>query len=251
MTSLRLCFAATAALALCFSSQPPTSSAEEPSRPARTTETVARGKELYAVRCAKCHGPEGKGDGAERGDTLPRPRDFTAKQFKYVTTENHVPSAGDLFRTISLGLPGTAMKGVQEEVPEPDRWALAYYVQELAQLELDPKPLAIPARPETDDKLIRKGSRLFLMNCTKCHGQKGLGDGTTAETLKDANGDPILPRNLVADPLRGGDAPEQIFCRLKLGLKGSPMDPPEAFPLLKDDEAWALVAYVLSLRAGK
>lgn len=251
MTLFRLTLAAAAALLVCGSPLLPTSIAEEPPQPARTPETVARGKDLYVAHCAKCHGPEGKGDGAERGDSLPRPRDFTAKQFKYVTTENRVPSAGDLFRTISVGLPGTAMKGVQEDVPEADRWALAYYLQELAELEHNPRPLAIPQRPETDDQLVRKGSRLFLMNCTKCHGQRGLGDGTTADTLKDANGDPIRPRNLVADPLRGGDAPEQIFCRLKLGLKGSPMDPPEAYPLLKDDDAWALVAYVLSLRTKK
>ncbi len=225
--------------------------AQEPPRARfeRSPESLARGRELYDAHCRKCHGPEGKGDGPERGETLPAPRDFTRKQFRYVTTENRAPSPEDLARVIRRGLPGTAMAGVAD-LAEADVWALAYRVQELAGTEPEPKPLAVAPRPEDPD-LRRKGSRLFLANCAKCHGAGGKGDGAAAGSLKDDDGRPVRPRNLVDDPLRGGSEPEQVYCRIKLGLPGSSMVPPVAFPALKDEQAWALVEFVLGLREPK
>ncbi len=225
--------------------RPPTAAG---TRPERTPAVIAAGREVYVAHCLKCHGPEGKGDGPERGEAIPRPRDFTKRRFKYVSTLDKSPSAEDLFRVVSRGLPGTTMTALQETLPESDRWAVIYYVQELAALDPEPDPLVLPARPPVDRALLKTGFKTFLAQCAKCHGPKGRGDGVAADSLKDVDGNTILPRDLVEAPLRGGEEPEQLFCRVKLGLPGTPMEPPEAFATLSDEQIWAVVEYIRSLR---
>ena len=51
-------------------------------RPAATSATGAKGKQLYEANCVQCHGAEGKGDGYGAPFLVPPPRDFTAGQFK-------------------------------------------------------------------------------------------------------------------------------------------------------------------------
>ena len=92
-------------------------------RPALTSATVAKGKQLYDANCIQCHGPEGKGDGYGAPFLVPPPRDFTAGQFKFRTTAGGLlPTDDDLFRTISRGANGTGMPPV--EVPAQRRGAL-------------------------------------------------------------------------------------------------------------------------------
>ncbi len=228
-----------------------TAAAAKTGKPERTPETIAAGKEVFKAQCEKCHGPEGKGDGISKGVALPQPADFTQRRFKYVSTENRVPSENDLFRTVSDGIAGTQMAGFKDTVREPDRWAAVYYLQELAKFENPPKPYAVPARPAYGDNEKRQAGRIFLSSCVKCHGVQGQGDGVAADTLKDGMGNPIKPRSLADQPFGGGMEPEQVFCRIKLGMNGSPMEPPESYPRVEDKDAWALVEYVLNLRTKK
>lgn len=71
-------------------------------------ESVARGARLYASEgCVSCHGPTGKGDGAqEQRDDLGvpiRPRDLTRGFFK------GSPEPQQLYARLLLGMPGTPM----------------------------------------------------------------------------------------------------------------------------------------------
>jgi mono/diheme cytochrome c family protein len=72
------------------------------------TATLAEGApqgvaELYATRCAFCHGVKGAGDGVA-GDALqPRPTDFTKAEFWKGATTEQIRGA------IVNGKPGTAM----------------------------------------------------------------------------------------------------------------------------------------------
>jgi mono/diheme cytochrome c family protein len=220
-------------------------------KPARTPETIAAGREVYRAQCEKCHGAEGKGDGPSRGVALPQPRDFSKKQFKYVSTESRVPSEDDLYRRVTLGIAGTQMAAFGDTVGEWDRWAVVYYVQQLAGIEPAPKAYPIPPRPAYGDAEKRQAGRLYLTHCVKCHGAQGKGDGIAADTLKDAAGNPIRPRNLVAEPLASGEDAEETFCRIRLGMAGTPMEPPESYPVLQDKDAWALAEYVFGLRGKK
>ncbi len=92
--------------------------------PAPTPQLLAQGKALYegpAAGCSACHGLTGEGNGPVAFAIKPPPRNFKTEPFK------GGDSVGQVFTTITLGLPNTRMVGYPM-LPEADRWALAYYV---------------------------------------------------------------------------------------------------------------------------
>jgi cytochrome c5 len=70
---------------------------------------VERGKELFARQCAVCHGETGDGAGKFAYVMNPRPRNLQQGNFKIASTEDQVPTQEGLIRTISRGMPGSAM----------------------------------------------------------------------------------------------------------------------------------------------
>ncbi len=223
---------------------------DDPSgKPARTEDVINVGKRVYAEHCAKCHGPQGKGDGTEKGLTPPKPRDLTAGKFKFVSTTSKLPTEDDLYRIVRGGSVGTKMEAFSQKLSEYRCWAVVYYLQQLAGIENDELTLyEVPPMPPRKPEDKKEGQRLFLANCSKCHGDGGKGDGVGAGTLRDINGDLIPPRDLTVDPMRGGEEPEDLFLRIKLGIPGTPMEPPEGYPDISDHEVWLLVNHTLSLR---
>ena len=85
---------------------------------------LQRGSRLYATECASCHGTNGKGDGVLAKGLDPVPADF--HDHERVAQR----SVYGFYNAITLGVAGTAMKGFGE-LPEDDRWALAFYVAAL------------------------------------------------------------------------------------------------------------------------
>jgi mono/diheme cytochrome c family protein len=49
---------------------------------------VAAGKAKYDMFCASCHGPTGQGDGPVGAALNPKPRDFSAGEFKFDTDKD-------------------------------------------------------------------------------------------------------------------------------------------------------------------
>src|SRR5438105_11626202 len=73
-------------------------------------EAKEAGKQIYMKRCMPCHGVNGDGNGPTADTLNPRPRDFTRGLFKLRTTGwKEAPTEADHFRTVSRGIPGTAM----------------------------------------------------------------------------------------------------------------------------------------------
>jgi len=93
-----------------------------------TPELVAKGKSLFAVNCASCHGANGFGDGPAAVALNPKPRNFHEGYWKYGG------GVARVVRTISTGSPGTAMTAFTN-IPLEDRFALAHFVRSLS-----PKP---------------------------------------------------------------------------------------------------------------
>jgi cytochrome c oxidase cbb3-type subunit I/II len=132
-----------------FADEPPEAPLFIPPPPQPTPELLAHGKQLWEeVKCAQCHGDQGKGDGPSAGELKDdwgfpiRPADLTTGLFK------SGPSPRDIFRTMSTGLNGTPMPSFVGVLPDDqDRWALAYYVLSLSSYKdpLTGKPLPIPA----------------------------------------------------------------------------------------------------------
>ena len=231
--------------------------------PPATEELLAEGQVIYFRRCSFCHGLLGDGEGPAAEFLDPRPRDFTLGTFKFRTTESgELPTDEDIFRTVSRGLPGTAMQAFDDDLiknglSEDQRWAVIAYIQSFApefdDPELDPvatnKVVALPAeRPAYSDDLVAKGKKVFeRAKCWECHGKLGRGDGQKSFDRKDDWGFPIRIRN-VTHPwkIKAGSEVEDIYMRFSTGISGTPM--PSFVKALSSEERWYLANYIKSLQ---
>lgn len=235
------------------------------SRPEPTEEALLDGKKIFDFRCSPCHGVKGDGEGPVAATLEPRPRDFTAGNFRFRTTKTgEVPQDEDLFRTITRGIPGSAMPS-WAPLPADDRWKLIYHVKKLSgwfdDEEFSPyreeAVLDLGHPPPRTEEIVREGEKLFKeegANCIVCHGQNGRGNGTGPDAQKkNAKKERIWPRDL-SKPWRykNGSRVEDIFRTLTGGLTGTPM-PSSLESLHKSDPAqdaqmrWAIAYFVESL----
>ena len=98
-----------------------------------TPELIAKGKVLFMVNCASCHGQNGMGDGPAAAALNPKPRNFHEGYWKY---------GGGIARvvqTISTGSPGTAMAAFTNLSIE-ERFAIAHYERSFAPKQEEDKP---------------------------------------------------------------------------------------------------------------
>ena len=230
----------------------------------RSSEWTKYGKEVYERRCLGCHGEKGDGNGpAATFLNTQRPRNFVSGVFKFHLNKEAIPSDGDLLRTITRGVRGTAMPAWYE-LPLNDRLAVVQYIKyELAVDRSDPNkpyaffaeeppsaPLYIGRPPAPTLETIERGKTVWQgAKCWECHGNTGKGDGEKAAGLKDDLGFPILPADLTAGQFKSGPAAEDIFRTMTTGLSGTPM--PSYRDALPEADRWALSYYVLSLSAFK
>lgn len=91
-----------------------------------TPEVVARGKEVYDVNCAVCHGAQGNGDGVGGAALNPKPRNFHSPTGEW----KNGASANSIYVTLVYGIPGTGMASYKA-LPATDRIALTHYVRSL------------------------------------------------------------------------------------------------------------------------
>ena len=95
-------------------------------------EIRKHGESLFQSLCARCHGKNGRGNGPFVSFLLQKPRDFTSRTFKQRVDGSDIESVDiSLYRTLSLGIKGTAMPAWSALSPR-DRWALVHYVKTLA-----------------------------------------------------------------------------------------------------------------------
>ena len=87
-----------------------------------TPALIAKGKSIFEVNCASCHGTNGKGDGPAASALNPKPRDYTSGYWRYGG------GVARIVQTITNGSPGTAMAPFPG-IPLEDRFALAHYVR--------------------------------------------------------------------------------------------------------------------------
>jgi cytochrome c oxidase cbb3-type subunit I/II len=228
----------------------------------RSVQMIAYGKEVYERRCMGCHGVKGDGNGLAATFLFnQRPRNFNLGVFKFRVTQKPVPTDGDLLRTITRGVRGTAMPAWYE-LPLNDRVAVIEYIKyELAVDHSDPAkpyayfveepagaPLVVGPPPPPTAELINHGKDVWQSaKCWECHGHTGKGDGEKAAGLKDDFGFPVRPANLTGGQFKSGPAVEDIFRTISTGLSGTPM--PSYRDSLSEADRWALAYYILSLSA--
>jgi mono/diheme cytochrome c family protein len=222
-------------------------------RPA-SPDLLALGKRLYEKQCSACHALDGRGDGEAAYLLYPKPRDFTAGMFALVSTWERVPTDEDLYRTISRGMPGSAMPS-WGHLSEEERWGLVHYVKSFV-----PRPRQIPAAADpkreggTGQGVIRvppeppftseargRALELYRDACASCHGPTGRGDGATDQV--DDKGYPTRPRDLTLGVFKGSPEPVHLYRRIVAGMPGTPM-PMSDWAYATD--AWHLVHLIRS-----
>jgi cytochrome c oxidase cbb3-type subunit I/II len=230
----------------------------------RSNEWIAHGKEVYERRCVGCHGIAGDGNGPAATFMFnQRPRSFAAAVFKFRLTKEPLPTDGDLLRTITRGVRGTAMPAWYD-LPLNDRLAVIQYIKyELAVDRSDPAepyaffveeppgaPLYIAKPPEASQQILDRGKEVWqVAKCWECHGMTGKGDGEKAAGLKDDLGFGIVPADLTSGQFKSGATVEDIFRTMTTGMSGTPM--PSYRDALPEQDRWALSYYVLALSAYK
>jgi DMSO reductase family type II enzyme heme b subunit len=213
------------------------------------------GKPVYDRWCAECHGVEGRGDGPAATYMLPRPRDFTQARYQIRTTATgELPTDADIMHVIVNGMPGTAMPG-WPKLSRSEQTQLVEYLKTMSrffQSEAAPTPISVGRAPRASDDAVEEGRQLYdQLECWKCHGLAGRGDGTSAPTQEDDNGMPIRPADLSKNWLfNGGGTVQDIYMRLRTGLDGTPM--PSSSDLLDanvitEPQLWNVAHYVRSL----
>lgn len=187
---------------------------------------------------------------------LPPPRDFTRALYQIRTTASgELPTDADILRVIDEGMPGTAMPGWRTLLSRSEREALVGYLKTFSRF-FDqgepPQALAFGRTPRATEETLREGREFYeRIECWKCHGQAGRGDGPSAPTQTDDAGFPIRPADLTENwHFNGGGTVEDIYRRLRTGMDGTPM--PSFSDLLDagfmtEQQLWSVAHYVRSL----
>jgi DMSO reductase family type II enzyme heme b subunit len=231
---------------------------------------ASEGEQLFANYCAACHGEKGDGNGPAARFLYPKPRNFGEGKFRLASTENHVPTNADLMNVITRGMPGSAMFPFGH-LSEEERHALVAQVRRLTRTgietrlksdlaksgdQVDPaeveelvdeqtkvtQSIELPQDlPAPGPESVARGRDLYKVSCMPCHGETGKGDGV--QDQRDDNGMPTRPRDFTRGIFKGGREPIELYARIRLGMRGTPMPANRLEPAKIGD----LINYVLSL----
>ena len=211
----------------------------------------------YRRYCAGCHGTAGDGNGDDATWLDPKPRDFTQAVFKCRSTPTGtLPTDEDLFNTIARGVTNSNMPP-WNTFTHQERADLVAYIKTFSprwQKEKAGEPIKIPPETPVTIESISHGKALFVkMECWKCHGTQGKGDGPSASTLTDSKDQPIRPYNFASggneSRFKCGTTNEDIYKIFMTGVDGTPM--PSFADVVQPNDAWDLVHFLRVLQTHR
>jgi mono/diheme cytochrome c family protein len=217
------------------------------------------GKQLFYRYCWGCHGFRGDGNGE---NWLPpsswlgpylniQPRDFVAATFKCRSTlTGTLPTDQDLYNSLVRGFVNSAMPS-WITLTDQNRADLVAFIKTFSarwKNEKSGDPIKAPPETKLTVESIKQGQQLFQkLECWKCHGQEGRGDGPSASTLTDSNDQPIRPYNFaVGSRFKCGATNQDLYKIFITGLDGTPM--PSFADVIKPEDAWDLVHFLRTLQ---
>jgi cytochrome c oxidase cbb3-type subunit 2 len=209
------------------------------------------GRQLYFRYCWGCHGPHGNGMGENEPWVTPQPRNFVAAVFKCRSTPTGtLPLDSDLFNTLKRGFNFTNMPS-WAALTDQNRADLVAFIKTFSprwKSEKPGDPIQIPPEPTLTIGSIKHGQELFQkLECWKCHGQEGRGDGPSASTLTDSNDQPIRPYDFTSDNRsKCGRTNQDLYKIFMTGVDGTPM--PSFADVVKPEDAWDLVHFLRTLQ---
>jgi mono/diheme cytochrome c family protein len=205
------------------------------------------GKGLYRRYCIGCHGAQGDGNGENAPYIDPKPRDFTLATFKCRSTPTGtLPVDSDLIHTLERGVLSSNMPSWLPLSPQ-NRQDLIAYIKTFSprwKTEKPGTPIPVPPEPAVTADRVKNGRELFQkMECWKCHGTEGRGDGPSAPTLTDSKDRPIVPYDFTTGHrFKCGVTDQDLYKIFMTGLDGTPM--PSFADNINPDQAWDLVFYL-------
>jgi len=217
----------------------------------------ADGKSNYRRYCAGCHGDYGDANGENAVWLDPKPRDFTIATFKCRSTlTGTLPTDEDLFNTIGRGITNSNMP-IWNALSPQQRADLVAYIKIFSprwEKEKAGEPIKIPAEPPVTMESISHGKALFTkLECWKCHGPHGEGDGPSAATLTDSKDQPIRPYNFALGKgdsrFKCGNTNQDIYKIFMTGVDGTPM--PSFADVIQPNDAWDLVHFLRTLQVTR
>lgn len=209
------------------------------------------GKQLFYRYCWGCHGFRGDGNGENAPYLNILPRNFVTATFKCRSTPTGtLPTDEDLFNSITRGFNTTYMPS-WITLTNQQRADLVAFIKTFSprwKTEKPGEPIKVPAEPALTVDGIKHGKELFTkLECWKCHGQEGRGDGPSAPTLTDSNDQPIRPYNFAAGTrFKCGTDNSDLYTIFMTGLDSTPM--PSFGDVIKPEDAWDLVHYLRTLQ---
>ncbi len=175
---------------------------------ARLPENVDydRGREVFLLNCAHCHGLAGDGQGWDGAYLGPLPYYILHYLFDPTT-----PAAqGQFFAKVTFGMNDTGMPKWGEYLPEQDRWDAVYFLLQSfifgrglsAESESSSPGVRVDYANLSSDDLwaslsgpvsVDNGRNLYATYCATCHGSDGQGDGAGIVSGASAPPPPLQP----------------------------------------------------------
>ncbi len=236
---------------------PPTPEVPMESHIGKLTGHSKAAKSDFRRYCAGCHGELGDGNGENAVWLDPKPRNFTLATFKCRSTlTGTLPTDQDLFNSIGRGFANSNMP-IWNTFSGQQKADLVAYIKTFSarwQKEKAGDPIKVPAEPPVTIESISHGKALFTkLECWKCHGPQGKGDGPSAATLTDSQDQPIRPYNFAAGKddsrFKCGSTNEDIYKIFMTGVDGTPM--PSFNDTIQPNDAWDLVHFLRTLQVNR
>jgi cytochrome c oxidase cbb3-type subunit 2 len=208
----------------------------------------------YRRYCVGCHGEAGDGNGENAVWLDPKPRNFTLATFKCRSTPTGtLPTDEDLFNSIYRGFANSNMPP-WNTFTKQQRADLVAFIKTFSprwDKEKAGDPIQIPAETPVTIESIAHGKALFTkLECWKCHGPQGKGDGPSAATLTDSQDNPIRPYNFAAGKddsrFKCGSTNQDVYKIFMTGVDGTPM--PSFADTIQPNDAWDLVHFLRTLQ---
>jgi mono/diheme cytochrome c family protein len=208
--------------------------------------SYTRGRRVFTLNCAHCHGLALDGGGWDGQYLDPTPADFREMAGMQMKPE----AWGEHFAKVTFGIQDTAMPSWGEFLPEQSRWDAIVYLMRSAMMGnpvtgsvMDGAQVAgnfanVSSGMWTDEGNsidAQAGAQSYGTYCATCHGADGTGNGPG--TKGNASGGPT------ALPARMSE--NYIYWRTWDGVPDSTM--PAFSPILSEQEIWDITAYVQQL----
>lgn len=223
-----------------------------PPQPTITPEIIAHGKTIYERACVMCHGVEGNAQTEISTNLHPRPRNFQAAKYRLRSTlTGQLPADEDLYRSVSLGMPGTLMLPWLRLMQPEEIWAVVSYIKTFSprfEDENEERTLVdLGTPPARAPQLIDQGKQFYQkFSCYACHGEQGRGDGFAAASLTDDSDMRIKPRDFTQPAtFKSGYSTRDMVRTMLTGFDGTPMA--GFHGTLSTEQAWQIAYFLESL----